>query len=58
MIYDDRAGPCHETCEVMANRLRSTTVKDVFAFGLHEYLTELIEQTAALGGEIQDFYMR
>lgn len=58
MIYEDRVGPCHETCEVMANRLRTTTVKDVFAFGLHEYLTELIEQTATLGGEIDAFYMR
>jgi uncharacterized alpha-E superfamily protein len=56
--YDNRSGPCHETCSVMANRLRTTTIQDVFAFGLHEYLTELIEQTAALGGEIEAFYMR
>jgi uncharacterized alpha-E superfamily protein len=57
-IYDDQLGPCHESASIMANRLRTTSVKDVFAFGLHEYLTELIEQTASLGGEIEDFYMR
>jgi uncharacterized alpha-E superfamily protein len=57
-IYDGRAGKPHETCGALAQELRTETIGNIFQYGLHEYLTDVIDQTTALGGDIQEFYMR
>jgi uncharacterized alpha-E superfamily protein len=56
--YDGRTGPPHASCAALAQQLRSTTVDAVLKFGLHEFLTEIIDKTGALGEEIEQFYMR
>jgi uncharacterized alpha-E superfamily protein len=41
----------------MHARLRYGRIEDVFRQGLHEYLTEFIEQNAVLGSEISRHYL-
>jgi uncharacterized alpha-E superfamily protein len=42
----------------VAAQLRYGRIEDILKAGLHEYLTDLIDQTARLGTEIARFYMR
>jgi uncharacterized alpha-E superfamily protein len=41
----------------MHARLRYGRVQDIFQSGLHEFLTEFIDQSVELGREISTFYL-
>ncbi len=56
--HGGRRGECHRLAGSIAAGLRYGRIDDVFARGLHEYLTEVIERTALLGLELNAFYMR
>jgi uncharacterized alpha-E superfamily protein len=56
--HGGRRGECHRLAGSIASGLRFGRIDDVFARGLHEYLTEVIERTALLGLELNAFYMR
>jgi uncharacterized membrane protein len=47
-----------ELAGAIAAQLRYGRVEDVFTYGLHEYLTDMIDRTALLGAEIGRFYLR
>jgi uncharacterized alpha-E superfamily protein len=53
-----RRGECHRLAGALAAQLRYGRIEDVFARGLHEYLTDMVERTGQLGVEINAFYMR
>lgn len=50
-------GECHRLIGQMHARLRYGRIEDVFRQGLHEFLTEFIEQNAVLGAEISRHYL-
>jgi uncharacterized alpha-E superfamily protein len=50
-------GECHRLIGQMHARLRYGRIDDVFRQGLHEFLTEFIEQNAVLGAEISRHYL-
>ncbi|MDX2233395.1 MAG: alpha-E domain-containing protein [Hyphomonadaceae bacterium] len=56
--HGGRRGECHRLAGSIAAGLRYGRIDDVFARGLHETLTELIDSTAQLGLELSAFYMR
>ena len=56
--YGGRRGECHRMAGDMHARLRYGRVQDVFQTGLHEFLTDFVERMAALGEEIDAFYLR
>ena len=51
-------GECHRRAGAVAAKLRYARIDDIFQSGLHEYLTEMIDQTAELGDQIHAFYMK
>jgi uncharacterized alpha-E superfamily protein len=51
-------GECHRLAGAMSSRLRYGRINDIFQSGLHEYLTEMIDQTGELGEHIHAFYMK
>jgi uncharacterized alpha-E superfamily protein len=51
-------GECHRLSGAIAAKLRYGRINDIFQSGLHEYLTEMIDQTAELGDQIHAFYMK
>lgn len=53
-----RRGECHRMAGELHARLRYGRIRDILATGLHAYLTDMIERTAALGTEIEAFYIR
>jgi uncharacterized alpha-E superfamily protein len=53
-----RRGECHRMAGELHARLRYGRIQDILAEGLHAYLTGMIERTAALGAEIEAFYIR
>jgi uncharacterized alpha-E superfamily protein len=53
-----RRGECHRLAGEMHARLRYGRLDAIFAQGLHAFLTEMIDRTAALGEEIERFYIR
>ena len=50
-------GECHRLIGQMHARLRYGRIEDVFRQGLHEFLTEFIEQNAVLGSEVSRHYL-
>lgn len=52
-----RRGECHRMAGELHARLRYGRIADILAAGLHEYLTDMIMHTAALGDEIDAFYI-
>jgi len=56
--HGGRRGECHRLAGELASQLRYGRIEDVFAKGLHQYLTDMIDRTARLGVEIDAFYMR
>ncbi len=52
-----RRGECHRLAERIHARLQAGRIEDIFQTGLHEYLTEFIDDTAVLGREIGSFYL-
>jgi uncharacterized alpha-E superfamily protein len=55
--YDNRRGECHRLAGEIDARLRVGRIEDVFQCGLHEFLTEIIDDTAVLGQNIAEFYL-
>jgi len=53
-----RRGECHRMSGELHARLRYGRIEDILAAGLHDYLTDMINRTAALGSEIEAFYIR
>ncbi len=45
--------PCHETAARLDRRLSRSTVAGVFEEGLHEFLTEFLDDTGLLGRQIE-----
>ena len=56
--YGGARGECHRLAGELAARLRYGRVNAIFATGLHEFLTEMIERSAELSDEIAKFYLR
>lgn len=54
----NRRGECHRLAGELHARLRYGQLADIEAAGLHEFLTDIIERAAALGQEIERFYIR
>lgn len=48
---------CHRTAGRLQSRLRFSRVEDIFRQGLHEFLTEYIDQNRQLGEEISKTYL-
>jgi uncharacterized alpha-E superfamily protein len=57
-FYGGARGECHRLAGELAARLRYGSVNAIFAAGLHEFLTEMIERTGVLSDEIAKFYLR
>ncbi|HYE52492.1 MAG TPA: alpha-E domain-containing protein [Azospirillaceae bacterium] len=55
--YGGRHGECHRLAGEMHARLKYGRVEGIFQFGLHEYLTEFIDNTGRLGQEISSLYL-
>lgn len=56
--YGGRKGEPHRQAGSLSAQLRYSQIDEIFRFGLHEYVTLLIERTAKLGLEIERFYMQ
>lgn len=52
-----RSGPAQTKVRAMAGELAELRVQDVFDEGLHEFLSRIIGDVAALGGEVQEMYL-
>jgi uncharacterized alpha-E superfamily protein len=50
-------GECHRIAGEMHARLRYGRVQDIFQSGLHEFLTDFIDRSVVLGGEISRLYL-
>ncbi|MFZ5833766.1 MAG: alpha-E domain-containing protein [Pseudomonadota bacterium] len=50
-------GECHRLAGQMDARLRYSTIEQIFALGLHEFLTGIVEDTRMLGDEITRQYL-
>jgi uncharacterized alpha-E superfamily protein len=48
---------CHRLAGAAAARLRYSKIDNIFAQGLHEFLTVQIERTAEIGNEIARSYL-
>ena len=57
-IQGGRRGECHRMAGAAQAALRNGRIADILDSGLHEYLTDTISGVAALGGEIEAFYIR
>jgi len=55
--YGGRRGECHRLAGALHARLRYGQIDTIFQTGLHEFLTEIIDQTAVLGRDIGAFYL-
>lgn len=55
--YEGRAGAPHRRTGEMLARLRYSSIEDIFQIGLHEFLTETIDNTVIIGEEIETFYL-
>ncbi|MEM9144594.1 MAG: alpha-E domain-containing protein [Pseudomonadota bacterium] len=54
--YTDRSEACHFKAYAMVARLDDMSVEDIFQFGLHEFLTERIQENNLLAMAIADAY--
>ena len=60
LISDDhggKRGECHRLAGEIDARLRYGRIDGIFQDGLHEFLTEFIGDTHALGHHIAEFYL-
>lgn len=55
--YGGKRGECHRLAGEMHAKLRFARIESVFQSGLHEFLTEFIECSIALGSEISRLYL-
>jgi len=55
--YGGRRGECHRLAGEVQARLRYGRIDDILRSGLHEFLTQFIDDAARLGREIGAFYL-
>jgi len=55
--YGGRRGECHRLAGEMYAQLRYGRIAAIFQIGLHEFLTQFIDRSIVLGGEISRFYL-
>ncbi|MFN2376001.1 MAG: alpha-E domain-containing protein [Candidatus Binatia bacterium] len=55
--YSGRRGECHRLAGEIEAKLRFGRIEDIFQSGLHEFLTEIVEDTETLGRNIGEFYL-
>jgi uncharacterized alpha-E superfamily protein len=55
--YGGKRGECHRLAGEMHARLRFGRIQAIFQQGLHEFLTEFIDRSILLGGEISRLYL-
>ena len=55
--HGGRSGECHRLAGVQHAGLRYGRIDEILKFGLHEFLTDHIDGNAALGEEINNFYL-
>lgn len=53
-----RRGECHRVAGTLQAQLRFGRIDAILEEGLHAFLTTMIDRTAALGGEIDTFYIQ
>ncbi len=56
--HGGRRGECHRLAGTLQAQLRYGRIDAIMAEGLHAFLTMMIQRTAALGEEIDAFYIR
>ena len=56
--YGGKRGECHRLAGAMHARLRYGRIQDIFQSGLHEFLTDFIDRSIALGEEISVHYLK
>ena len=56
--YGGKRGECHRLAGAMHARLRYGRIQDIFQSGLHEFLTDFIDRSIALGEEISSHYLK
>ena len=57
VAYAGRSGECHRLATEIHRRLKSESVEEIFEFGLHEFLTEIVDSTIMLGKETAKYYL-
>jgi uncharacterized alpha-E superfamily protein len=57
-VHGGKRGECHRQAGAIAAELRFGRISDIFQAGLHERLTDYIDRTKELGGQIANLYMR
>lgn len=55
-LYGNSKLPCHGTCGMVGDRLRSGNINEIFQSGLHEFLEDFITSNNRLGMEISEAY--
>lgn len=55
--YGGRRGECHRRAGELHARLRFGRIEAIFQIGLHEFLTDFVEQTEQLGNDVHAFYL-
>lgn len=55
--YGGQTGECHRIAGIAHAKLRYGKIDEIFRTGLHEFLTEYIDNTTQLGDEIAIFYL-
>ncbi|HVC56069.1 MAG TPA: alpha-E domain-containing protein [Stellaceae bacterium] len=55
--YGGRRGECHRLAGALHARLRYGRIQDIFQLGLHEFLSDFIDRSTALGDEISAYYL-
>ena len=55
--YGGRRGECHRRAGEIHARLRYGRIDAILQSGLHEFLTEIVDDTIALGRDVGEFYL-
>ncbi|HXK21225.1 MAG TPA: alpha-E domain-containing protein [Myxococcota bacterium] len=55
--YGGRRGECHRRAGEIHARLRYGRIDAIMQSGLHEFLTEIVDDTIALGRDVGEFYL-
>jgi uncharacterized alpha-E superfamily protein len=56
-VHGGRRGECHRLAGEIDAKLRFGRIQDIFRDGLHEFLTDVIDDTSTLGRNIGEFYL-
>jgi uncharacterized alpha-E superfamily protein len=55
--YGGKRGECHRIAGELHARLRFGRIQDIFQSGLHEFLTDFVDRSVALGNEVSALYL-